>query len=234
MKRLRHPVRAIREPFGKAGLIVAVLALVLALTGAAFAAAGLNGKQKKEVEKIAKKFAGKPGKAGAPGAAGPTGPAGPKGAQGAPGEPGPRGPQGNEGSPWTAGGTLPKGATETGSFNAPSGASTAAITTISFPIPLAKAAAEGTTAVYVTRAEWEASSPAECPGTGLNPKAEEGFLCLYEGDFTAGELEEPPLFALPGADHEGGIGVGTTGTILLAAAKAVEADFIGTWAVTAG
>ena len=65
MKRLRHPIRAIREPFGTAGLIVACVALVLALTGAAFAAAGLTGKQKKEVEKIAKKYAGKPGAAGA-------------------------------------------------------------------------------------------------------------------------------------------------------------------------
>jgi hypothetical protein len=83
MKRLRHPVRAITEPFGKAGLIVAVLALVLALTGAAFAAAGLNGKQKKEVEKIAKKFAGKPGAAGAQGPAGPAGPAGAAGKDGA-------------------------------------------------------------------------------------------------------------------------------------------------------
>ena len=83
MKRLRHPVRAIREPFGTAGLIVACVALVLALTGAAFAAAGLTGKQKKEVEKIAKKYAGKPGAAGAAGPAGPQGPAGAAGKDGA-------------------------------------------------------------------------------------------------------------------------------------------------------
>jgi hypothetical protein len=91
MSRIKHPVRAIREPFGKAGLIVAVIALVLALTGAAFAAAGLTGKQKKEVEKIAKKFAGKPGTqgpAGLAGAAGPKGATGPKGNQGDSGAPG--------------------------------------------------------------------------------------------------------------------------------------------------
>lgn len=97
MKRLRHPVRAIEEPFGKAGLVVAVLALVLALTGAAFAAAGLNGKQKKQVEKIAKKYAGKPG---APGAAGPAGPAGAKGDTGAAGS---NGTNGTDGSPGAAG-----------------------------------------------------------------------------------------------------------------------------------
>jgi hypothetical protein len=83
MKRLRHPIRAIREPFGTAGLIVACVALVLATTGAAFAAKGaLTGKQKKEVEKIAKKFAGKPGEAGAPGAPGAPGKDGVNGANG--------------------------------------------------------------------------------------------------------------------------------------------------------
>jgi hypothetical protein len=89
MKRLRHPVRAVREPFGTAGLIVACIAMVLALTGAAFAAKGaLTGKQKKEVEKIAKKFAGKPGAPGAPGAAGKDGTNGTNGANGAAGKDG--------------------------------------------------------------------------------------------------------------------------------------------------
>jgi hypothetical protein len=82
MSRIKHPVRAIREPFGTAGLVVAVIALVLALTGAAFAAAGLTGKQKKEVTKIAKKYAGKPGAQGPAGAAGPAGPTGPAGKNG--------------------------------------------------------------------------------------------------------------------------------------------------------
>jgi hypothetical protein len=75
MKRLRHPVRAIREPFGTAGLVIACVALVLALTGAAFAAGKLSGQQKKEVERIAKRFQG-------------TGPQGPQGPQGEPGAPG--------------------------------------------------------------------------------------------------------------------------------------------------
>jgi hypothetical protein len=76
-----HPVRAIREPFGKAGLIVACIALVLGLTGAAFAAGKLTSKQKKEVEKIAKKFQGT-GAAGAQGATGAQGPPGAPGANG--------------------------------------------------------------------------------------------------------------------------------------------------------
>ena len=48
---IRHPIRAAREPFGKAGLIVAIVALVAAIGGTALAASGLNSKQKKEVDK---------------------------------------------------------------------------------------------------------------------------------------------------------------------------------------
>lgn len=95
MKRLRHPIRAIREPFGTAGLIIAMVALVAALGGSALAASGaLTGKQKKEVETIAKKYAGKPG------AAGPTGTQGPAGAKG---DSGPAGAAGTNGTAGTAG-----------------------------------------------------------------------------------------------------------------------------------
>jgi len=76
--------RRLREPFGKAGLTVAVLALVFAMIGGAWAAAGLNGKQKKEVKAIAKSFqgTGPAGAAGAPGAKGDTGAPGANGANG--------------------------------------------------------------------------------------------------------------------------------------------------------
>lgn len=151
---LRHPIRAIREPFGTAGLIVAVVALVAALAGGAYAASGLTGKQKKEVEKIAKKYAGKPGPAGPAGVAGPSGPAGANGKDGAQGNLGPQGPQGPIGPQGPQGpagstgftSTLPSGKTETGawSFGAVSetgGPTDTAIvgflTSISFPIPLA-------------------------------------------------------------------------------------------------
>jgi hypothetical protein len=82
---LRHPLRARREPLGTAGLIIACCALLLACTGAAYAAGRLSGSAKKEVAKIAakqaKKFA-KAGPAGKPGAQGPAGPAGPQGPAG--------------------------------------------------------------------------------------------------------------------------------------------------------
>jgi hypothetical protein len=78
MKRLKDRLGA-----NGPGLTVAVIAMILALSGAAFAASGaLTGKQKKEVEKIAKKFAGKPGEAGKSGAQGPAGAKGDPGANG--------------------------------------------------------------------------------------------------------------------------------------------------------
>ena len=103
MNRLRHPIRAIREPFGTAGLIVACVALIAALAGGAYAAAGLTGKQKKEVKAIAKKFAGKPGADGATGPAGPVGPAGAKGDTGAAGANGKDGTNGTNGKDGTNG-----------------------------------------------------------------------------------------------------------------------------------
>jgi len=117
MKRLRHPIRAIREPFGKAGLTVAIFALVMAMVGGAWAAAGLNGKQKKEVKTIAKSFqgAGPAGPAGAAGAAGPVGPVGPAGADGTNGTNGTNGAAGAKGA---TGGT---GTNGTNGTNGPTG-----------------------------------------------------------------------------------------------------------------
>jgi hypothetical protein len=82
-RRLRHPIRSITEPYGKAGLTVAIFALVLATTGAAFAAGKLTATQKKEVKKIvAAEVAKHPGPAGKEGPAGPAGPTGPAGENG--------------------------------------------------------------------------------------------------------------------------------------------------------
>jgi Collagen triple helix repeat (20 copies) len=82
----------IRNQVGTAGLVVAIVALIAALGGGAYAASGgLTGKQKQEVTKIAKKYAGKngaPGSAGEKGAAGAAGTQGSQGPQGPQGEPG--------------------------------------------------------------------------------------------------------------------------------------------------
>ena len=83
----------LRTRFGIPGTI-AVVALVLAMAGGAYAAAKLSSQEKKEVAKIAKKFAGK---------AGPVGPAGPQGPGGANGKDGANGGKGEKGDPGTNG-----------------------------------------------------------------------------------------------------------------------------------
>ena len=141
------------------GLIVAVIALILALAGGAFAASGaLTGKQKKEVTKIAKQYAGKTGANGAPGANGTNGANGKDGVNGTngkdgvngtngkdgkDGEPGEPGEPGPKGEPWTPNNTLPTGAIETGTwaFSADESESPALVP-ISFPIQLSAALQE--------------------------------------------------------------------------------------------
>jgi hypothetical protein len=117
MKRLRHPIRAIREPFGTAGLIVAMIALVAALGGTALAASGaLTGKQKKEVTKIAKSFQGK-GPAGAQGPAGANGTNGSNGKDGAAGNPGGPGAPGASGKSVLSEEVAPGGECEAGGYS---------------------------------------------------------------------------------------------------------------------
>jgi hypothetical protein len=226
MKRLTYPIRAIREPFGAAGLVVAIVALVAALGGGAYAASGgLNGKQKKEVAKIAKRFAGKPGARGA------TGPAGAKGATGAPGAPGQTG--------FTA--TLPSGATETGTWSVFASKVEGfmfpkTVGSISFPIPLAAKGAQGSAFVF-NKADTanRVFGNSGCSGSVEVPTAPKGVLCIY----TSEEDRENVVGKIVPSDPSGGVAnFGRAGTLLngLAFAKEpaeVHGIFSGTWAVTA-
>jgi Collagen triple helix repeat (20 copies) len=237
VRKLRHPIRAIREPFGTAGLLVAIVALVAALGGGAYAATGSSAGAKATASAKGKQGPrGKTGKTGPAGPAGPVGPAGAPGAKGDPGAPGANGingaagasvtsaavptgvatcsgrggsefkagavvttacngkegvagadgapgAPGPEGSPWTAGGTLPAGKTETGTFAVgPFGTGvTSGRAAISFTIPLAA----GVGAIVqplpesASQAEKDAAAAA-CPGGTENPIATPGFLCVYE------------------------------------------------------
>jgi hypothetical protein len=173
LKRLRKP-----EPFGKAGLIVAIFALVLAMVGGAYAAGGLTKSQEKQVTKIAKKYAGKPGAtgpAGAVGTNGAPGKEGPQGKQGIQGEPGAPGAKGEEGSPWTLGGTVPAGKTLKGGWTlAGQGvAGQPLLNAVSFVIPLNEAPIE---AIFVKPNE---TTPPGCIGNVEEPGAEEGHLCVF-------------------------------------------------------
>jgi hypothetical protein len=85
--------RRFKDRFGTAGVVLGVIAIVLAIGGSAIAASGLNGKQKKEVKAIAKSFQGT-GPIGPAGAAGTAGPAGAKGDNGTNGNDGTNGADG--------------------------------------------------------------------------------------------------------------------------------------------
>jgi len=118
-------MKRIREPFGKAGLIVAVVALVAAMVGGAYAAdsASTSGKRhhkkahhkkkKKSKYVITNKKQIKPNVLkqlkGNAGAAGPAGPQGPKGDNGSNGSDGAKGDKGEKGDKGNTGDTGPQG-----------------------------------------------------------------------------------------------------------------------------
>jgi hypothetical protein len=196
----------IHERLGTAGFVISIVAVVLALTGGAYAAGKLNATQKKEVEKIAKKFAGKPGANGAPGLAGPAGAKGDTGTAGAngtngvsvTGKPIPTSSAScshhggteltsatgtekicNGATGFTE--TLPPEKTETGTWAITVPPGTEYYLTrvsISFPIPLVA----GLPASAVHFVESGEAAPAGCEGgTATNPAAEPGNLCVYAG-----------------------------------------------------
>jgi hypothetical protein len=159
------------------------------------------------------------------------------------------GAKGKEGSPWTAGGVLPKGKTETGTWSygpvllPPEAETTTAKIPISFPIPLA----EGTTVTfnYIDLVENPVSGAIEpgpptaaCPGTTplpradpttIEPRAEPGNLCVY-AQFGTGTHTSIGVF-----DPISGAGgtVGAVGTVLSFFGVEEGAQGRGVWVVTA-
>jgi hypothetical protein len=245
--------------------VIASVALVFAMTGGAYAAKKYLITSTKQISPGVLKalqgkagVAGAPGVAGAQGAAGPGGPVGPAGKDGAngsngangrdgaagkdgaTGKTGATGETGKNGSPWTAGGTLPSEATETGTwwfvgngqvgtFENPQGGDQ--YTPLSFPIPLSPADAAAIT-VHVWN---EATPPAErdpkCPGTPDAPAAEPGTLCIY---VPAAAKERLSAFVeVRKPDFSGEQGVGTSGGLVYYEGPSAEQHIGGSFAVTA-
>jgi hypothetical protein len=234
------------------------------MTGGAYAAGKYVITSTKQISpSVLKSLKGASGKAGAQGASGPagqaggvgaTGPqgaagaAGAKGPQGEPGEAGKPGEKGATGSPWTAGGTLPSGATEVGVWSQRFENTLEATgnVDISFQIPLPLALAQGH-AHYVTLEEANKENgkqaPAECAGTASAPKASKGTLCLYEGFSKVAAIEPTPTINIIGivapTNLEGAsrFETGTSGAIALVRYEegpTEGAAYIqGSWAVTA-
>ncbi len=154
------------------------------------------------------------------------------------------GKEGKQGEPWTVGGTLPSGKTETGTwsfgpYTDPGGVADVAVA--SFPIPLAKALGEGH-AHYINPEGMEVNAadedvaPTEC-GSGIgpgvnasNPQAKPGNLCIYAA-VLKGAFSYDGGFNGPAGE----VGVPTTGIFeqFLLESKTLEEEGLGTWAVTA-
>jgi Collagen triple helix repeat (20 copies) len=242
--------------------VIALVALVFAVTGGAFAATGGGARVVAGVAKAKKKApAGKPGPRGPQGPAGAAGPAGPAGAQGAQGAQGPAGPagsagakgeagapgapggEGKQGPPGTTGftATLPSKATETGSWafiKRESEGLGSVRMPISFPIPLA-AGTPGQPVIAEENVHFLAKGEAGTPGAGCGsgtaekPEAEPGNLCVYTADNAP---------AIPGEGiFDSGLGEGTGGAGANGAYLVIHVETFaggsaqgnGTWAVTA-
>jgi hypothetical protein len=218
---------------------VAVIALVFAMVGGAYAAGGgLSGKQKKEVKTIAKSFQGT-GPAGAQGPAGAAGPAGPTGAAGAKGATGETGATGEEGSPWTELGQLPTGQSEHGTwgawYNEDLGLRKIPI---SFTIPLPTRLDSS----HIHVVGEGGTGPAECEeGTAAEPKAAPGNLCLYVAKaFGASLLSGNFFIDDPEGENEISHGpealygeAGKSGALLNVEAAEAGGQIEGVWVVTA-
>ncbi len=248
--------------------VAMTLALVLAMSGGAFAAGKFLVTSTKQISpKVLKSLQGKAGPAGAVGAqgaagpAGPQGPSGPAGPAGTPGAKGEAGPEGKEGkvgkdgkagvtgSPWTAGGTLPSGKTETGtwSFGPVESSAEATPSIASFPIPLAAplsgAGCEEEIAPcqvhFINQFGKEVVGGKEkqsgvCTGNVAAPTAAPGNLCVYAAELNNVFIQVAASERIKPVSPSG-IGAGTTGAVWAGIFKENPGGFsgYGTWAVTA-
>lgn len=205
--------------------VAATLALVLAMSGGAYAASRYLINSTKQINpKVLRKLRG------ARGALGPIGPTGP---QGVTGHEGPKGVKGAQGEPgFSALTQLPGGKTESGEFaisQVSEGAGKTVSTTVSFPIQLAETVSQ-------EKVEFTpASKPgAHCLGPGTAPR---GFLCVYVSSELNIDPSEPEsgnttVFdpeVEPNTVSSGKFGAGFNFT----AAAAGTVRVAGTWSVTA-
>ncbi len=152
------------------------------------------------------------------------------------------GAKGATGNPWTAGGTLPSGATETGVWSfGPLKATTAHpfLPVASFTIPLKEPIISGAECPEneplnehcVAQILPPSTTSSKCTGTVETPTAAPGYLCVYVQATAELTLKEMALLSLgfePGASTAGAVmAIGGESGVK----EAAEAR--GTWAVTA-
>jgi hypothetical protein len=172
----------VQSRLGPTGLIVAIVALIVALAGTAIAGGlpGLNSKQKTEVKKIAKKFAGKEGAAGPQGPGGAQGPKGDPGAKGDNGAPGAPGKDGEDGACSTVVPecVLPPGGTLAGTWSIDQIGLDVLFLNISFPLKVEPNLFTFADERLEVLGEGAAST-LNCPGSYESPEAAPGHMCIY-------------------------------------------------------
>jgi hypothetical protein len=142
------------------------------------------------------------------------------------------------GSPWTANGTLPPDATETGVWNFSGAAGSEIEVPISFPIPLAKPlSSEGCAEASKTPCQIHFIKPNEAApegckdGSVTTPTAEPGNLCIYA--LRMGAAEVSPFFLTRDPENGDAFAVGPTGGLLvMEISKDASGLGWGVWAVT--
>jgi hypothetical protein len=157
---------------------------------------------------------------------------------------------GKEGSPWTAGGTLPKGKTETGTWGFGVTKDEDVLIPVSFPIPLPTSTENAviTPKGFPTEVKEECEAlplPTEkegcltklktqeenCPGNVEEPKAKEGDMCVYVGRLNVKAGSSLVVKPITNSSPE----VTTSGTLLELEPNGEPGAYAGagTWAVTA-
>jgi hypothetical protein len=195
----RGVVRRARQQLTYAN-VVATLALLLALSGGAYAASRYLITSTRQISpKVLRKLRGRTGKTGPEGRPGLTGV---QGLEGPEGKHGKVGPQGNEGPPGP-GATAPlrTGESESGLYGMSVGKEHPArvFEPVSLPVVLAAAIPEGNVEYRPA-----GSTSANCPGLG---KAAAGWLCIYSNDPAgAGILPAPTVLNLEAGEPAGGSG----------------------------
>jgi hypothetical protein len=139
------------------------------------------------------------------------------GAEGEEGEPG------EDGSPWTAGGTLPVGSSETGTWGVAGLEGNLVSSSISFPIRLAAALDESHVHLFT-----DAGFASTCTGSVANPTAPSGNLCIYEGEMAGFEFESG-MPQIPGTFEKG---ASKAGAFMWGGITGPFGTANGTWAVT--